>query len=251
MLLDWLGSRTMNQHLLQAARAAGCDLHVYHPPSWYHLGRLNNRTHRKLLIVDGKIGFTGGVGMGIEWKDGLKGLPPWRDSHFKAEGPVVAQMQAVFVDNWIKATGRVLHGKRRLDAIGPSLLKQALEGLLGYEAARSVDRLAPIHFSSPAGSTHAIAYGAAGGPTVEVRAQALYGLREHPTVAGGRVPLTLAITSPAHRPIQTTKDLPAFWNGSWRDVAKEMRGRYPKHPWPDDPGGSSPTLKTKRASGAS
>jgi cardiolipin synthase len=110
MLLDWLGSRTMNQHLLQAARAAGCDLHVYHPPSWYHLGRLNNRTHRKLLIVDGKVGFTGGVGMGIEWKDGLKGLPPWRDSHFRAEGPVVAQMQAVFVDNWIKATGRVLHG---------------------------------------------------------------------------------------------------------------------------------------------
>jgi cardiolipin synthase A/B len=110
MLLDWLGSRTMDQHLLQAARAAGCDLHVYHPPSWYHLGRLNNRTHRKLLIVDGKLGFTGGVGMGIEWKHGLQGLPPWRDSHFMAEGPVVAQMQAVFVDNWIKATGRVLHG---------------------------------------------------------------------------------------------------------------------------------------------
>jgi cardiolipin synthase len=110
MLLDWVGSRMMNQDLLQAARAAGCDLHVYHPPSWYHLGRLNNRTHRKLLIVDGKTGFTGGVGMGIEWKHGLWGSPPWRDSHFKAEGPVVAQMQAVFVDNWIKATGRVLHG---------------------------------------------------------------------------------------------------------------------------------------------
>jgi cardiolipin synthase len=110
MLLDWLGSRTMNQGLLQAARKAGCELHVYHPPSWYHLGRLNNRTHRKLLIIDGKIGFTGGVGMGIEWKHGLKGIPPWRETHFKAEGPVVAQMQAVFVDNWIKATGRVLHG---------------------------------------------------------------------------------------------------------------------------------------------
>jgi cardiolipin synthase len=109
-LLDWLGSRTMDQHLLAAARAAGCELHVYHPPSWYHLGRLNNRTHRKLLVVDGRIGFTGGVGMGIEWKDGLMGMPPWRDSHFKAEGPVVAQMQAVFVDNWIKTTGRVLHG---------------------------------------------------------------------------------------------------------------------------------------------
>jgi cardiolipin synthase A/B len=110
MLLDWLGSRTMNQGLLAAARTAGCDVQIYHPPSWYHLGRLNNRTHRKLLVIDGKLGFTGGVGMGIEWKDGLQGRPPWRETHFKAEGPVVAQMQAVFVDNWIKATGRVLHG---------------------------------------------------------------------------------------------------------------------------------------------
>jgi cardiolipin synthase len=110
----------MDQHLLQAARAAGCDLHVYHPPSWYHLGRLNNRTHRKLLIIDGKLGFTGGVGMGIEWKDGLQGLPPWRDSHFKAEGPVVAQMQAVFVDNWIKATGRVLHGAEYFPKLAPA-----------------------------------------------------------------------------------------------------------------------------------
>ena len=110
MLLDWLGSRTMDSHLLAAARAAGCDLQIYHPPSWYHLGRLNNRTHRKVMVVDGKLGFTGGVGMGVEWCDGGNGMPPWRDSHFKAEGPVVAQMQAVFVDNWIKATGRVLHG---------------------------------------------------------------------------------------------------------------------------------------------
>jgi len=110
MLLDWLGSRTMDSSLLSAARAAGCDLQIYHPPSWYHLGRLNNRTHRKVMVVDGKIGFTGGVGMGVEWCDGCKGLPPWRETHFKAEGPVVAQMQAVFVDNWIKATGRVLHG---------------------------------------------------------------------------------------------------------------------------------------------
>ena len=110
MLLDWLGSRTMESNLLAAARAAGCDVQIYHPPSWYHLGRLNNRTHRKIMVVDGKIGFTGGVGMGTEWREGLNGLPPWRETHFKAEGPVVAQMQAVFIDNWIKATGRVLHG---------------------------------------------------------------------------------------------------------------------------------------------
>jgi cardiolipin synthase len=110
MLLDWLGSRTMDSNLLAAARAAGCELHLYHPPSWYHLGRLNNRTHRKVLVIDGRIGFTGGVGMGVEWYSGSNGLPPWRETHFKAEGPVVAQMQAVFVDNWIKTTGRVLHG---------------------------------------------------------------------------------------------------------------------------------------------
>ncbi|HEU4499714.1 MAG TPA: ATP-dependent helicase HrpB, partial [Sphingomicrobium sp.] len=143
----------------------------------------------------------------------------------------------------------LLTGKRRLDAISPSSLNNALHGLLGYEAGRTVERLAPSHFSSPAGSSHPIDYSSPGGPTVEVRAQALYGLKDHPMVAGGRVPLTLAITSPAHRPIQTTKDLPAFWAGSWREVAKEMRGRYPKHPWPDDPGAAAPTLKTKRASG--
>ena len=128
------------------------------------------------------------------------------------------------------------------------IAQDALDGLLGYEAGRAIDRLAPTHFDSPAGSSHPIDYSAPGGPTVEVRAQALYGLKDHPMVAGGRVPLTLAITSPAHRPIQTTKDLPAFWAGSWREVAKEMRGRYPKHPWPDDPAAAPPTLRTKRAS---
>ncbi|MEO8017468.1 MAG: phospholipase D-like domain-containing protein [Pseudomonadota bacterium] len=120
MLLDWLGSRSMDSDLLAAARAAGCDLQIYHPPSWYHLGRLNNRTHRKILVVDGKIGFTGGVGMGIEWHDGIDGLPPWRENHYKAEGPVVAQMQAVFIDNWIKATGRVLHGADYFPKLAPA-----------------------------------------------------------------------------------------------------------------------------------
>jgi ATP-dependent helicase HrpB len=92
-----------------------------------------------------------------------------------------------------------------------------------------------------------IDYAAPAGPTVEVRAQALFGLGKHPMVANGEVPLTLAITSPAGRPIQTTKDLPGFWAGSWRDVVKDMRGRYPKHPWPDDPASAPPTLRTKRA----
>ncbi len=149
------------------------------------------------------------------------------------------------LDQWLLP---LLAGKRRPDAIDPGALHQALDGLLGYEANHAIDHLAPPAFASPAGSSHPIDYAAAGGPTVEVRAQALYGLNAHPMVAGGRVPLTIAITSPAHRPIQTTKDLPAFWSGSWREVAKEMRGRYPKHPWPDDPAAAPPTLRTKRSS---
>ena len=149
------------------------------------------------------------------------------------------------VDQWLPS---LLSGKRRLDAIDPGALLKALDGLIGYEAGRAIERLAPTHFVSPAGAAHPIDYAAPGGPTAEVRAQALYGLKDHPMVAGGRVPLTLAITSPAHRPIQTTRDLPAFWAGSWHDVAKEMRGRYPRHPWPDDPAGAPPTLRTKRAS---
>jgi ATP-dependent helicase HrpB len=148
---------------------------------------------------------------------------------------------------WLPA---VVAGKRGLRQVDPAALRSALEGLLGYDSKRSIDRLAPPEFTSPAGSRHPIDYAAPGGPTVEVRAQALYGLSEHPTVGGGRVPLTLAITSPAHRPIQTTRDLPAFWAGSWRDVAKEMRGRYPKHPWPDDPASASATLRTKKAGGS-
>ncbi|HSU66958.1 MAG TPA: ATP-dependent helicase C-terminal domain-containing protein, partial [Tepidisphaeraceae bacterium] len=143
----------------------------------------------------------------------------------------------------------LLSGKRRLDQISPAAIGSALEQLLGYPAARELDRVAPAEFVSPAGSRHSVDYGAAAGPTVEVRAQALFGLDAHPTVANGQVPLTLTITSPAGRPIQTTKDLPGFWTGSWRHIAKEMRGRYPKHPWPDDPASAPPTLRTKRASG--
>ena len=140
----------------------------------------------------------------------------------------------------------LLTGKRRFGDVPPPVLAGALESLLGYRALRQLDRLAPAEFISPAGSHHPIDYAAPAGPTVEVRAQALFGLSHHPTVAGQ--PLVLAITSPAGRPIQTTRDLPAFWGGSWRDVAKDMRGRYPKHAWPDDPASATPTLRTKRAS---
>jgi ATP-dependent helicase HrpB len=149
-------------------------------------------------------------------------------------------------DEWLAP---LLAGKRRLGDVPADALALSLEGLLGYEDLRRLNRLAPAAFVSPAGSQHDIDYSLEGGPTVEVRAQALFGLAQHPTIANDRVPLVLAITSPAGRPIQTTKDLPGFWSGSWRDVAKDMRGRYPKHPWPDDPASAEPTLRTKRASG--
>ena len=165
--------------------------------------------------------------------------------HDPAVPPIDDQALISSIDDWLPP---LLAGKRRLEGIDPIGLRQAVEGLLGFEAKRSIEALAPSHFTSPAGSSHAIDYAASGGPTVEVRAQALFGLNSHPTIAGGRVPLTLAITSPAHRPIQTTRDLPAFWTGSWRDVAAEMRGRYPKHPWPADPAAATATLRTKRAS---
>ena len=148
------------------------------------------------------------------------------------------------LDDWLPS---LLANKRRLDTVDPGQLRTTLDTLLGWDPARQVDRLAPADFTSPAGTGHAIDYSAAGGPTVELRPQALYGLASHPTVAAGQVPLILSLTSPAHRPIQTTRDLPAFWSGSWREVAKEMRGRYPRHHWPDDPAAAAPSLRTKRA----
>ncbi|WP_333573429.1 ATP-dependent helicase HrpB [Sphingomonas sp.] len=147
------------------------------------------------------------------------------------------------LDEWLPPA---LDGKRRLDAVSPESLTQALQNLLGWDGQKTLDRLAPARFETPAGSSHAIDYAAEAGPTVEVRVQALFGLAEHPTVGAG-VPLVLSLTSPAGRPIQTTRDLPGFWKGSWTAVAKEMRGRYPRHPWPEDPAAASATLRTKNA----
>ncbi|WP_340265474.1 ATP-dependent helicase HrpB [Sphingobium mellinum] len=148
------------------------------------------------------------------------------------------------LDEWLPP---LLAGKRRLSDIDRSQLSGVLEGLIGWDGKQQLDRLAPPEFRSPAGSSHAIDYAAEGGPRVELRVQALFGLAEHPVVGSARIPLVLSLTSPAGRPIQTTRDLPGFWAGSWSAVAKEMRGRYPKHPWPDDPAAASATLRTKRA----
>lgn len=110
VLLDWFGSKRMDEKLIQQMRDAGVEVERYHPIRWYNLDRINNRTHRKLLIVDGRIGFTGGVGIADEWLGHAQDPDHWRDTHFRVEGPVVAQMQAAFTDNWMKTRSRVLHG---------------------------------------------------------------------------------------------------------------------------------------------
>lgn len=114
VLLDWLGSQKIDERLLETMRNAGVEIHLYHPLSWYHLGRVNNRTHRKLLVVDGRVGFTGGVGIADKWDGHAQDADHWRDSHYRVEGPVVAQMQATFLDNWTKVSGKVLHGAEYL-----------------------------------------------------------------------------------------------------------------------------------------
>ncbi len=146
------------------------------------------------------------------------------------------------LDDWLAP---LLDGLRRLDRLEAGDLHNALANRIDYHAMQAIDRIAPPRFDSPAGTSHEIDYDAPAGPTVTVRAQALYGLDAHPMV--GTTPLVLSLTSPAGRPIQTTTDLPAFWSGSWAEVAKEMRGRYPKHHWPDDPTQAVASLRTKRA----
>ena len=112
LLLDWVGSAKMDDSLTATMTGAGVQIQRYHPPHWSKLGRLNNRTHRKILVVDGRIGFTGGVGIAPEWTGNAQSPAHWRDSHYEVEGPVVAQMQAVFLDNWSKTSGEVLNGAR-------------------------------------------------------------------------------------------------------------------------------------------
>ena len=110
VLLDWVGTRRRDPRLLEQLKTAGVEVQLYHELSWFHIGRMNNRTHRKILVVDGEIGFTGGAGIAPHWLGDAEDPAHWRDTHYQVRGPVVAQMQAVFMDNWIKATGRLLHG---------------------------------------------------------------------------------------------------------------------------------------------
>lgn len=138
----------------------------------------------------------------------------------------------------------LLEGHRSLD-LDRGRLVESILGQLDWNERQRLDRVAPRHFTSPAGTTHAIDYAGDDSPSVEVRVQALFGLDRQPMI--GSTPLLLKLTSPAGRPIQSTRDLPGFWRGSWADVVKDMKGRYPRHRWPDQPWAEKPSLKTKNA----
>ncbi len=138
----------------------------------------------------------------------------------------------------------LLTDRRDLNLPAETLAQSALS-TLDWDARQALDKMAPTHFTSPAQTRHQIDYASDDAPSVDVRVQALFGLDIHPMI--GATPLLLKLTSPAGRPIQSTRDLPGFWRGSWADVAKEMKGRYPKHRWPDQPWTEKPSLKTKNA----
>jgi cardiolipin synthase A/B len=119
VMLDWMGSKQIDESLVQLMTDAGAQVLRYHPVRWYNVGRINNRTHRKLLIVDGRIGFTGGVGIADNWLGQAQDPEHWRDSHYRLEGPAVAHMQAAFMDNWMETRGEVLHGEEYFPPLEP------------------------------------------------------------------------------------------------------------------------------------
>jgi ATP-dependent helicase HrpB len=145
-------------------------------------------------------------------------------------------------EDWLvpALTGRIGRAE-----ITPGDLDAALDALLTWPQRQLLEREAPTHFTAPTGSRLAVDYAAEGGPSVAVRVQELFGLSSHPTLANGRIPLVLHLLSPAHRPIQITRDLPGFWKGSWAAVKSEMKGRYPRHVWPDDPAAAAATTRAK------
>jgi ATP-dependent RNA helicase HrpB len=139
----------------------------------------------------------------------------------------------------------LLTNKTSRAEIGADELSDALANLLSWILRRRLDDEAPTHFEAPTGTRVPLDYAAEQGPTISIRVQELFGLEQHPSIAGGRVPLVIELLSPAHRPVQVTRDLPGFWRGSYAQVRTEMRGRYPKHPWPEDPTTAPPTRRAK------
>jgi ATP-dependent helicase HrpB len=174
-----------------------------------------------------------------QWRDRVMFLraaegEPWPDL---SDDALAAQREA-----WLFPA---LCDKVSLKELSSGDLSDALMTLLPWELRARLEREAPTHFEAPTGSMLAIDYEAEQGPTIAVRLQELFGLNTHPSIAKGRVPLVLELLSPAHRPVQVTRDLPGFWRGSYAAVRSDLRGRYPRHPWPEDPASAMPTRRVK------
>ena len=186
--------------------------------------------------------------LGIDRLPWTKPLKQWRDRVMflrRAEGeewPDLSDAALASNLDWLAAA---LAGKTALAALSADAFTEAIHGLLPWNLRRRLDAEAPTHFAAPSGSSVPIDYEAGEGPKLAIRVQELFGLDRHPTVAGRRVPLVVELLSPAHRPVQVTRDLPGFWRGSYQAVKAEMKGRYPRHPWPDDPLKAPATRRAK------
>ncbi|MEH2489612.1 ATP-dependent helicase HrpB [Bradyrhizobium sp. AZCC 2230] len=189
------------------------------------------------------------IAAGLDRLPWSKAAKQWRDRVMflrKAEGDSWPDLSDDGLiarrDDWLVPA---LYDKIALKDISAGDFSDALMALLPWEMRARLDREAPTHFEAPTGSVLAIDYEAEQGPTIAVRLQELFGLNTHPSIAAGKVPLVLELLSPAQRPVQVTRDLPGFWRGSYAAVRSDMRGRYPRHPWPEDPASAPPTRRVK------
>ena len=189
------------------------------------------------------------VAVGFDKLPWSKAAIQWRDRVMflrKAEGEPWPDLSddelAARREDWLVGA---LYDKTSLKDVSAGDLSEALMALLPWDLRARLDREAPTHFEAPTGTPLAIDYDAEQGPTIAVRLQELFGLNSHPSIAGGAVPLVLELLSPAQRPVQVTRDLPGFWRGSYAAVRSDLRGRYPRHPWPDDPANATPTRRAK------
>ena len=189
------------------------------------------------------------LALGLDRLPWTKALRQWRDRvmflHRAEDGEWPDLSDAALAASAGEWLVPLAEGHTALSEIGADDLTQALHALVPWNLARRLDAEAPTHFEAPSGSSVPIDYAAEGGPKLSIRVQELFGLADHPTIAGGRIPLLVELLSPAHRPVQLTRDLPGFWSGSYAAVKAEMKGRYPRHPWPDDPTTAQATRRAK------
>jgi ATP-dependent helicase HrpB len=200
----------------------------------------NDETARKLADGIARAGISK-----LPWS---KALTQWRDRVMflrKAEGDEWPDLSDAALAQTVDWLVPAFADKTSVSALGGDELSNALHELLPWPLRRRLDTEAPTHFEAPTGTRAAIDYEAEAGPTISIRLQELFGLAQHPGIAGGRIPLVLELLSPGHKPVQITRDLPGFWRGSYAAVRTEMRGRYPRHPWPDDPLAAAPTRRAK------